>query len=261
MKEKGLIETVNPQPLIRKNAENSSDWEYAEEARYLYDKAVLFKDRLIDPLHHLDRERLPDPIIAFENMRNKNTLAGFRLTRNPNGLQNEIIMNTQHYKEEEGKQVWEYGRWAELECLLHEQCHEWQQVYGKDPVSLKKIYHNKEFVDKCESVGLHPKLGEGYHLQLASEPFSLVMKELGIQPPDLSNKPDDLNLDWFKFLLDFYGKDRKGTSTLSKWICPECQLKVRVGIKANPELIHDPCSEKKGEKVFFVRGDIYNAKK
>jgi hypothetical protein len=30
---------------------------------------------------------------------------------------------------------------------------------------------------------------------------------------------------------------------------------VRIGIKGNPEIVHDPCSEKKGEKVFFVRAD------
>lgn len=250
-----LIEVANPQPEVRKNAETASDWEYQEEATYLYNKAVLLRDRLLDPLHHLDRERLPEPVIAFENLRNQNTLAAFRLTRNPQGLKNEIILNTQHYIDQDGKKVWEFGRWAQLETLLHEEVHEWQQVFGSDPVQLRRIYHNKEFVEKCQSVGLHPKLGEGYHLQLADGPFALLMKELGIQPPDLDQKPPDVNRDWFKWLLDFTGKGRRGTSTLSKWVCPECGLKVRVGIKGNPEITHDPCSVKKGEKVFFVRAD------
>jgi hypothetical protein len=250
-----LVDFNNPQPEVRKNAETASDWEYKDEAAYLYRMAVILKDRLLDPLHHLYRERLPEPVLAFENLRNKNTLAGFRLTRSPEGLQNEIIMNTEHYIDQEGKKVWEFGRWAQLETLLHEQVHEWQQVFGKEPVSLKRVYHNKEFVTKCESLGLHPKLGEGYHLQLADEPFSILMKELGIEPPSLEGKPDDLDIDWFKWLLDFLGKSKKGTSTLSKWECPECGLKVRIGIKGNPELVHDPCTIKKGEKVFFVRAN------
>lgn len=250
-----LIGTPNPQPEVRKNAETASDWEYKDEAAYLYRMAVLFKDRLLDPLHHLDRTRLPEPVIAFENLRNKNTLAAFRLTRSPEGLQNEIIMNAEHYATEDGKKVWIYGRWAQLETLLHEQVHEWQQVFGKDPVSLKRIYHNKEFVEKCESLGLHPKLGEGYHLRLAGEPFSIVMRELGISPPDVKDQPDELDLDWFKWLLDFLGKSRKGTSTLTKWECPECGLKVRMGIKGDPALVHDPCSEKTGRKVYLIRSD------
>ena len=124
MKEGILVEKHDPQPEIRKNAESASDWEYKQEAAYLYGKAVLFKDRLIDPLHHLDRDRLPEPVIAFENLRNKNTLAAFRLTRSPEGLQNEIIMNAGHYINQDGKMVWEYGRWAQLETLLHEQVHD-----------------------------------------------------------------------------------------------------------------------------------------
>ncbi|GAH43471.1 unnamed protein product, partial [marine sediment metagenome] len=30
------LEKVNPQPDIQKNAETASDWEYKEEAQYLY---------------------------------------------------------------------------------------------------------------------------------------------------------------------------------------------------------------------------------
>lgn len=249
------IEITNPQPGVRKNAETASDWEYKDEAAYLYGKAVLLKDRLLDPLHHLDRDRLPEPIIAFENLRNKNTLAAFRLTRNPEGMKNEIILNSEHYVDQDGKKVWEFGRWAQMETLLHEMVHEWQQVFGKDPVQLKRIYHNKEFVEKSESLGLHPKLGEGFHVKLADGPFAILMKELGIEPPNLDQKPDDVNIDWFKWLMDYLGKSRKGTSTLSNWVCPECHLHVRIGIKGNPELIHKPCSEKKGEEVMFVRAD------
>jgi len=91
------LERVNPQPDIQKNAENASDWEYKEEAQYLYRMASIFKNRLIDPILHIDRIRLPDPVISFENLRNHNTLAAYTLARNPQGLLFEITMNIQHY--------------------------------------------------------------------------------------------------------------------------------------------------------------------
>ena len=62
------LEIINPQSDIQKNAETASDWEYKEEAQYLYRMANLFKDRLTDPILHTDRKRLPDPVISFENL-------------------------------------------------------------------------------------------------------------------------------------------------------------------------------------------------
>jgi hypothetical protein len=155
-----LIEFPDPQPEVRKNAENAPDWEYRDEAKYLYEKAVILRERLIDPIARIDREQLPDPVIAFDNLRNYNTLAAYNLVRNPVGLKCEIIMNTQHYidaKTDEGKEikVWEFGRWAQLETLAHEYLHLKQQTVGKDPVVIGKrhTYHNKEFIDMCEAIG------------------------------------------------------------------------------------------------------------
>ena len=249
------IDPVNPQPAVRENAEKAKDWAYADNARYLYDKAVQLRERLIDPIARIDRDRMPDPIISFGDLRNKNTLAAYRLVRNPQGLLYEITFNTEHYVDEtkdaeQSKKVWKFGRWAELETLTHELVHEWQQTVGEDPIRLGKVYHNREFVDKCESIGLHPKLGEGYHLQLADGAFEVYMNEMGIPKPlGQEEIPPELDVDWFKWLEKFSGKDRKGKSTLSKWVCPSCDLKVRVGIKGDPELIHIPCGS------VLIRGD------
>jgi len=258
--EKGiLVEAINPQPEVRRNAELARDWEYAEEASYLYRKAVIFKDRFLDPVLLTDRRRLPDPVISFANLRNKNTLAAYTLARNPQGLLYQITMNSEHYTDEEqdGKKVklWSFGKWAQLETLLHEQVHLWQQNFGKDPVRPGRSHHNKEFIEKCESLGLHPMPGVGCHTRLADGPFAVLMKEFGIDPPDISQKPEELNFDWFKWLQDALGKSRKGTSTLNKWTCPECGLNVRIGIKGNPELRHEPCEQKSGHEVFFVKAD------
>jgi hypothetical protein len=254
-----LIESHDPQPEVRKNAETASDWEYAEEAAYLYRIASVFKDRFLDPILLTDRKRLPDPVISFDNLRNQNTLAAYTLARNPQGLLFEITMNTQHYQEADvdGKksQHWVFGRWAQLETLLHEQVHLWQQNFGDDPVKPGKSHHNKEFVAKCENIGLHPMPGVGCHIKLADGPFAILMKELGIKPPDLSHIPDELDFDWFLWFLEKEGKRRKGKSTLNKWTCPECGLNARIGIKGNPEIRHDPCEQKTGHAVFLVRAD------
>ena len=250
-----LIIGSNPQPEVRKNAETARDWEFSDEAKYLYRMAVLLRERLIDPIARIDRSQMPDPIISFTDLRNWNTLAAYRLRRNPQGLLYEINFNTEHYIQEEGKSTWRFGQWALLETLTHELMHEWQQTVGKDPVKPGKVYHNKEFIDKCESIGLHPKIGEGYHLKLADGAFAVVMKELGISQPDLSQQPPDLDWDWFKWFLDAMGKKPKGRSSLRKWECPECGLKVRMGIKGDPLLRHDPCEQVTGHPVFLIRSD------
>ena len=68
------ISNFDPKPAIKKNAENAYGWEYSEEAKYLYGMAVLFKDRLLDPVLLTDRGRLPDPVISFDDLRNKKRL-------------------------------------------------------------------------------------------------------------------------------------------------------------------------------------------
>jgi hypothetical protein len=80
-------------------------------------------------------------------------------------------------------------------------------------------------------------------------------EEAGNRSARCRRKTGRSNLDWFKWLLEFLGKGRKGTSTLAKWTCPGCGLKVRIVIKGDPEIIHQSCSDKKGQIVFFVRGD------
>jgi len=244
---------------VRKNAETAKDWQYTDEAAYLYHMATLFKDRFLDPILLTNRNRLPDPVISFGNLRNMNILAAYNLVRNPQGLLYEITMNTQQYKDEktEGKltKQWIFGRWAQLETLLHEQVHLWQQNFGKNPYKSGRSAHNAEFVNKCESLGLHPKLGPGYHTKLADGPFALLMKELGIEPPELPETDEQPDIDWYKWFLDIQGKRRKGRSSLHKWTCPVCGLNARIGIKDNPMIRHEPCEQKTGCKVFFVQLD------
>jgi hypothetical protein len=208
----------NPQPEVRKNAETAIDWEYREEASRLYNLAVIFRDRLVDPILRLDRSQVPDPVISFENLRNNNVLASYTLQRNPQGLLHEISLNTAHYITEDGKPVWKYGQWAQAESLLHEMLHLKQQKYGRTPYKSGRNTHNKEFVTMAKDLGLNVVPVIGCHYQVADEgsPFAILMHELGIKRPDdvpraEGEKPKD---DWFEI-----GKKRKGRSSLTKWSC------------------------------------------
>ena len=257
-KEGILINNFDPKPEIRKNAENARDWEYNEEAKFLYGMAVTFKDRFLDPVLHTDRGRLPDPVISFDDLRNRKVLAAYTLHRNPVGLLDEITFNTAHYEEEEGQMVWSYGRWAPLETLLHEQIHLWQQNFGADLVRPGRSTHNKEFVDKCESLGLHPMPVVGCHVAVADGVFAGLMAELGIERPQGIPRDEGEKTpkrDWFK------PEKEKGRSSLHKWKCPECGLNVRMGIAGDPMLRHHTCETTAGHPVFLIPGDVYVAKK
>ena len=192
-----LILVPDPKPEVRKNAENSTDWEFHEEAQYLYRMATLFKDRFLDPILHTDRRRLSDPVISFDNLRNVKTLAAYTLHRNPQGLLDEITFNIAHYMtEESNKKVWVWGKWAQLETLLHEQIHLWQENFGEHKHKPGRVAHDKEFIAKCEGFGLHPTPVVGSHYQVADEVFAELMKELGIPRPD--DVPRDATTNWTK---------------------------------------------------------------
>jgi hypothetical protein len=102
-------------------------------------------------------------------------------------------------------------------------------------------------------------MGEGYHLKLADGPFEILMKELGIEPPkEVEGLPSDLDIDWFKKLLDDLGKDRKGKSTLNKWTC-ECGQNVRVGKKDWPGAVCNACGSQYFKVDKEAHQEIYKA--
>jgi hypothetical protein len=246
-----LIGASNPQPDIRKTSE-SADWPYRDEATIMYGVGQMMMDRFFNGLVYLDGRKVPDPLIAFDNLRNHKVLAQYDLYPDEYGLMYKITHNTEQYEEVEGKKVNKWGRWAICETQCHEMLHAWQQHgRGKEPYKGGINAHNEEFVMKAKELGLNVTPVIGCHFAVADEgsPFAILMKKLGLpRPADVPK--EESKMDWFKF-----GKEIRGKSSLSKWTCPECKLNVRLGIKGNPEIIHDPCSEKKGEKVFFVRAD------
>ena len=120
---------------------------------------------------------------------------------------------------------------------------------------------NPTGVDKCESLGLHPMPVRGCHVAVADGVFAQLMGELGIERPDDLPRMEGRKIDWFRFLKDLEGKERKGKSTLKKWCCPECGLKVRMGVAGDPLLRHHTCETAVSRPVFLIPGDVYDAMK
>jgi hypothetical protein len=88
------------------------------------------------------------------------------------------------------------------------------------------------------------------------------MKELGIHPAEYAFKtPEDVDTDCFKWLIKFWVQERKSTLTLKKWCCPECGMKVRMGIAGDPRVRHHTCVEVVRHPVSLAPGDVYVAKK
>ena len=195
-----------------------------------------FKERFFDPVLRTDRGRMPDPVISFYRIR-REILAAYTLIRNPQGLLDEITFNTAHFFDiPDVGRVWEYGEWGLLETALHEQIHLWQQNFGKHPVTPGRAYHNAEFVAKCESVGLHPRLGSGCHWKPADGLFAVLMHEYGIAPPEAEEVPPDKpRFDWWD-----WGRKPKVSRHLTKWQC-DCGCNVRVGMKEWPGAVCNRC--------------------
>jgi len=266
MKEGKLFEQFDPKPAIKKHQE-TAEWEYREEATFWNGVSQKMDERFFNGFVYPDGRKVPAPVIAFEDLRNKNTIAGYDLFPDEYGIVGKITFNTAHYEDkvdENGKLIkaWERGRYSQGETMLHEYLHLWQQIgRGKDPYKWekhKRETHNKEWNEKARGLGLNPEGPAGVHTQPATpgSPIDILLREHGIFPPEGAYSISKLNKENWGYYLVYKDKEKpKGRSTLHKWVCPDCGLAVRIGIRSDPRLVHDVCSEIKGEKVFLVRHD------
>jgi hypothetical protein len=239
---------LDPSLEIRRTAEHNPEWSYSHEAAMLYRRADVIVARLYPIIHtpHFQGQ-LPAPLIAIESLRNKNTLASYRIVPDGYGLNFKLTFNEQHYlngKDERDSniKVWRFGQWAQMETLVHELGHHWQQLLGEEPFKqTSRVTHNAEFRLKLAELGLHCT-AEGYHSQFADldSPFGYLMREWGIQPPEDAQREVEFDIDWFKVMIKTRGKERKGRSTLTKYSC-ECGQNIRVGKKNWPGAICNAC--------------------
>ncbi|MGI6379312.1 MAG: SprT-like domain-containing protein [Anaerolineae bacterium] len=202
---------ATPHEAIRQHIEGARDWEWRGVATTLYQWTDRFNDRFFVG-------GMPDALLGFERMDHR-ILAAYTLNRNAQGLLYEITFNTVHLE----RPLWEL-----LETLMHEYVHLWQQNQGEQPVT--RNYHNREFVERCEALGLHPAIGSGVHVRPADGPFAAFLKAYDVPQPahgaetivDAKGRP----LDWWYLPGN---RESRGRSTLNKWSCG-CQ-NVRVGTK------------------------------
>jgi hypothetical protein len=199
-----------PHEAIRRHVEAAIDWEWHEIASQLYVWTDRFNDRFFE-------HGMPETVLSFESMDHR-ILAAYTLRRNAQGLLYEITFNTKHLRR---------ALWETLETLMHEYVHLWQQNFGEHPV--QRNYHNVEFVQRCEALGLHPAVGSGAHLKPADGVFAEFLKGHSIAEPEpirgVKLNPKGKPLDWWANPRE----RRRGRSTLVKWSCG-CQ-NVRVGTK------------------------------
>jgi hypothetical protein len=265
-KEGKLIQNFDAAEAIRKH-EETANWEYREEAKFWYGISQEMDKRFFNGLLYPDGKKVPPPVIAFEDLRNKNTIAQYDLFPDEYGIVGKITFNSAHYVDrvdENGKLIkaWERGTYSQGETMLHEYLHLWQQIgRGKDPYKwerYKRETHNKEWTEKARSLGLNPDGPAGVHIQPATpgSPIDILLKEQGIFPPKGADDiPKDNKINWAFYLVYKDREKPKGRSTLHKWVCPDCGLAVRIGVGSDPHLVHDVCSQIKGEKVFLVNHD------
>ena len=218
------VEQFDAKSAVRKHQEGA-EWEYRDEAGFWYRVAEEMDHRFFNGLVYPDGSKVPTPIIAFDDLRNKNTLACYDLFPDELGFVGKITFNTEWYDTQEGKKVWRLGRYSQTETLLHEYVHLWQQIgRGKDPYKQKthkKNFHNKEFVSKCESLGIHPAPVTGVHQRMATidSPIDVLARQMGIsRPKEAEDQPEDYEKSWADWLI-FKGDKPKGRSTLTKWEC------------------------------------------
>jgi hypothetical protein len=245
----------------------SADHPYRDVARRWYpivdDMEATFFNGIVYP----DGQKVPPPLLAFEEY-NKKSLAHVDLFSDEYGLIGKITVNTAYFVdfgEKAGKTEKKYvlGDYSLGETIIHEFAHVWQQFgpRAKDPFDQKKhhrVTHNKEWHDLVRSFGLNTEGPAGIHTKLATpgSPVDLFLRRHGITPPEGAEEAQEEKKNWSIILT--YGKEKpKGRSTLHKYQCPGCGLKVRVGVNHDPMIAHPTCG------VFFINadhGDIYKAK-
>lgn len=117
--------------------------------------------------------------------------------------------------------------------VVHEQCHLWQDLFGKAP---RSCYHDKQWADKMIECGLQPDNGHGgvtgqsvSHDVVNGGAFDRIFQTLdeSLHLPFLTSKEEGMTM--------------KRPSSRKKYTCPACQSSVWG--KANLQIMCGDCNE------------------
>lgn len=192
------VEQINLE--LKEHQKRAHDW----EQKGLVENLHLWAERFISEF----KLKATVPALMLGQLR-RSTLGHFRPGRNGFGLVNEIAVNLRHISEER--------YWRALATLLHELLHAEQEVSGTPG---KGNYHNKEFRNRANSLGLLVDSRGRTAILPAPSLFTDILEKYGVDVPELP-KPVSV----------FAGT--AGTSKLKLWVC-SCQpkpVRVRVAIK------------------------------
>ena len=254
MKER-IIAVSNATEAIRNAAENNPEDKY-REFRAKWNPVIDEIKRRFYPDFWTpgDKFELPTAPLAIEDMRNMKWLASYRTEPDGYGLNDKLTINEKWVVEKDGQYVWYWGDQELVETLVHEIGHEKMNYLIKQgkqkPMSNP---HGKPFQKMMLQLGIYCN-DKGQHEKPCDNPDSpvgILLKDLGI--PMIKDFPEATDKGNYWEFKPGIVIEKKGRSTLTGWVCPECNLKVRIGIKGNPELSHDPCSEKLGRRVNLIR--------
>lgn len=187
-------ETINL--ALRRHQTKVDDWGFRKVAANLHTWA----ERMI---FDFKIQTKAVPALMIERLRKR--LGHYRSGRNGFGLRDEIALDEHHVR---GNPYWKV-----LGTLLHEILHCWQEHSGKPPGPNSRNYHNKQYREKAEELGL---IVDQYgHTQYApgDTPFLNLLRKYGVQVPEIP-EPEPLIT--------------KGWSSLELYQCP-CGVKARVG--------------------------------
>lgn len=149
--------------------------------------------------------RVPEVVLSFD-VRNKRNLGHYCLRRNGLGVRWNVNLNPIHL----GRPLYEV-----LATLLHELAHAWQYEQG---TGAKPPHHNREFVEKCEEIGI-PTNSHGHYLGVRqASPFHDYCTAHGVPFEAAAGDAGDEDPEKPEPLLPTPPATPRG-SKLRKWIC------------------------------------------
>lgn len=171
---------------LKEHQSSVEDWDYNKLVRDLHLWAERFNLEF----------KLQNSVPALMVDQLRRTCYGhFRPGRNAFGLLNEVAINETYISQER--------YWEALAMLLHELLHAEQEKVGTPG---KGNYHNKQYRNRAESVGLIIDLWGCTAVAPAPSPFWDVLQKYGVKVPEM---PQSLPVPLAK----------PGNSKLKLWIC------------------------------------------
>jgi hypothetical protein len=160
--------------------------------------------------------QVPEVVLSFD-VTDKRTLGHYHIKRNGVGVRWAVNLNPVHLS----RSVYRI-----LATLLHELAHAWQHGWGKPS---KPPHHNREFVERCEALGIPTDRG-GHDLGVrAGSPFEAYCRRHGVAFAEAAGNPEDAGAENPSPLLPAPPAAPKG-SKLRKWTCG-CGVNVRVAVQ------------------------------